>query len=140
MNEQNFEELLDLYGSDLSAWPEDLRDEANTLLTQSASALALFNAQIAVDKHLAEVMVVPKSYGLEQRIMARFAAQKRRFTLVQWWTDFLWKPAFAATCSLAFGFYLGAANEDLSVDLAEDLAYVTFYDYEEWSGDVVDEP
>lgn len=138
MNEHNFEELLDVHGSDLSAWPEDLRDEAKTLLMQSARALALLNAQIFVDKHLADAMIVPKTYGLEQKIMAKFAAHKRRFELSRW-SAFVWKPAFAAACSLAFGFYLGAANQELPVDLAEDLTYVTFYDYEEWSGDVADE-
>ncbi len=138
MNEQNFEEYLDLHGSELSSWPEHLRDEAYELLSQSSSAQALLDAQVAVDQVLADVMVVPKTFSLEQKIMARFAAQKRRFELRSW-SAFLWKPAFAATCSLAFGIYLGAANQELPVDLAEDLTYVTFYDYEEWSGEMEDE-
>ena len=138
MNEQKFEEQLDRFGSDLSMWPEHLRDEANELLSQSAAAQALLNAQITVDHVLPDVMVVPKPYGLEQKIMAKFAAQKRRFSLANW-SAFLWKPAFAATCSLAFGIYLGAANPELPSDLVEDLTYITFYDYEEWSGDGEDE-
>lgn len=138
MNEQNFEEYLDLHGSELSSWPEHLRDEASKLLSQSSSTRALLDAQIAVDQVLADVMVVPETVGLEQKIMARFAAHKRRFELRNW-SAFLWKPAFAATCSLAFGFYLGAANPELPSDLAEDLTYITFYDYEAWSGDGDDE-
>ena len=105
MNEQNFEEYLDLHGSELSSWPEHLRDEAYELLSQSSSAQALLDAQVAVDQVLADVMVVPKTFSLEQKI----------------------------------GIYLGAANQELPVDLAEDLTYVTFYDYEEWSGEMEDE-
>lgn len=138
MNERNFEELLDHHGSDLSSWPRNLHDEARPLLMQSAAARASLNAQIAVDKHLADVMLVPKTYGLEQKIMAGFAEHKRR-SENSFWRGFLWKPAFAAACSLAFGVYLGAANHELPVGLADDLTYVTFYDHEEWSGDVADE-
>ncbi|MCY4130574.1 MAG: hypothetical protein OXG15_15225 [Gammaproteobacteria bacterium] len=138
MNEQNFETLLDLHGSNLSAWPENLRAEANVLLAQSALARALLNAQIDVDKHLVDVMVVPQTYGLEQKVMSRFAAHKRR-SETGFWRGLIWNPALAAACSLAFGFYLGAANQELPVDLAEDLTYMTFYDYESWSGDVDDE-
>lgn len=138
MNEQKFEELLDLHGSDLSMWPEDKREEANELLAQSHAALSLLNAEMKIDSVLADTMVVPNANRLEQKIMARFASQKRRLALSQW-SAFFWKPAFAATCSLAFGIYLGAANQELPVDLAEDLTYVTFYDHEEWSGDVPDE-
>ena len=138
MNEKNFEALLDLHGSDLSSWSKDERNEANRLIAQSPAALALLNAEMTVDKLLADAMVVPIADRLEQKIMARFAARKRGFAFDQW-LAFFWKPAFAATCSLAFGFYLGAANQELPVDLVEDLTYVTFYDHEEWSGDVPDE-
>ena len=138
MNEQKFEELLDLHGSDLSVWPDDLRKQANTLITQSASAQALLNAQMTVDEYLANAMTVPPTDGLEQKIMARFAAHKRRYE-VGHWSALFWKPAFAAACSLAFGFYLGAANQELPTDLAEDLTYVTFYDHENWSGEIDDE-
>ena len=138
MNEQIFEELLNRHGSNLTLWPEDLREEANGLLSQSPSARSLLDAEMIVDKHLDDLMVVPQTNNLEQKIMARFAARKQRFELSDW-RLFFWKPAFAAACSLAFGFYLGAANQELPVDLAEDLTYVTFYDYEEWSGDVSDE-
>ena len=138
MNERNFEELLDHHGSELSVWPEHLRNEATELLSESATARALLNAQVTVDQVLNDVMVVPKTYGLEHKVMARFAARNRWFQLGQF-SAFLWKPAFAAAFSLAFGFYLGAANQELPIDLAEDLTYVTFYDYEEWSGDTEDE-
>ncbi len=138
MNEQNFEDLLDRHGSDLSLWPENVREDAHELLTQSPAARSMLNAEMIVDKVLSDAMVVPNADRLEQKIMARFAAQKRRFAFDQW-LAFFWKPAFAATCSLAFGFYLGAANQELPVDLAEDLTYVTFYDHEEWSGEVPDE-
>ena len=138
MNEQNFEDLLDRHGSDLSLWPENVREKAHELLAQSPAARSMLNAELIVDNFLSDAMVVPNADRLEQKIMARFAAQKRRFAFDQW-RAFFWKPAFAATCSLAFGFYLGAANQELPVDLAEDLTYVTFYDHEEWSGDVPDE-
>lgn len=138
MNERKFEELLDLHGSDLASWPEDAREEANELLAKSPTALSMLNAEMTVDSVLASTMEVPRADRLEQKIMAGFASQKRRFSRGQW-SAFFWKPAFAATCSLAFGFYLGAANQELPVDLAEDLTYVTFYDHEEWSGDVPDE-
>lgn len=138
MNEQNFEVLLDLHGSNLSLWPEDLREEAKVLLAQSLSAQALLNAQTDVDKQLVDVMEVPKTYGLEHKVMARFAAHKRRLE-TSFRRRLIWNPAFAAACSLAFGFYLGAANQELPVDLAEDLTYMVFYDYESWSGEVDDE-
>ena len=138
MNERNFEELLNRHGSDLSVWPEHLRNEANELLSENTTAHAMLNAQATVDQVLNDVMVVPKPYSLEQRVMARFAGRKRWFELGQF-SAFFWKPAFAAAFSLAFGFYLGAANQELPIDLAEDLTYVTFYDYEEWSGDTEDE-
>ncbi|MCE2406000.1 MAG: hypothetical protein J4G19_00615 [Pseudomonadales bacterium] len=138
MNEQDFEKLLDLYGSDVARWPEHEREEASALLSQSRSASELLNAQATVEKRLADAMLVPETYGLEQKIMARFATHKQRFD-IRYWMEFIWKPAFAAACSLAFGFYLGAANQEVPTDLEEDLAYVTFYDYESWSGDSEDE-
>lgn len=139
MDEKNFEELLDLHGSDLSTWPELLQNEARNLLSVSPAAQASLDAQVDADHVLVDVMVVPTTYGLEQKIMSRFTAQKRRFELRTLRT-LLWKPAFAATCSLVFGIYLGAANQEPPSGIAEDLTYVTFYDYEEWSGDVEDEP
>ena len=139
MNRAIFEEQLDVHGSDLAAWPEMLQVEARALLAQDPEAQALLDAQLTIDAHLANALTVPTSRGLEQKIMARFAAHKRRFSFSRWHT-LIWKPAVAASCSLAFGFYLGAANQELPGDLAEDLTYVTFYDYEDWSGEAVDEP
>ena len=139
MTEGKFEELLDRYGSDLSLWPARDREAGRAMLEQNTAARALLNAQKSVDAQLDEAMVVPHPHGLEQKVMARFAAQKRRIEFGNWRMLF-WKPAFAAACSLAFGFYLGAANQALPIDLAEDLTSVTFYDYEAWSGGVNDEP
>lgn len=138
MNEQDFEKLLDLYGSDIARWPAHEREKASALLAQSRSALELLDTQATVEKRLADAMLVPETYGLEQEIMTRFETRKRRFD-VRYWMEFIWKPAFAAACSLVFGFYLGAAYQELPTDLEEDLAYVTFYDYESWSGGSDDE-
>ena len=135
MNEHTFEDALDKYGCDLTHWPAQIRADANALVESSSQVRNLLKAQASVDEMLEVAMVVPQTYGLEGKIIEYVREVKPRYSL-SYWLQYVWKPAFAAIFSLAFGFYLGAANQDFSAEIEEDLAIVTFYDYESWSEDI----
>ena len=134
MNVKEFEDCLDQFGSDLSRWPQQQHVEANELLGTNSDAKSLLSAQQKLDSLLMEALEVPEPYGLERKILERRA--RSRFDL-RYWFQFIWKPAFAAAISLGFGFYLGAANQEFPAAIETDLANVTFYDYESWSGEEV---
>ena len=135
MNVHEFEDCLDQFGSDLNRWPQQQRIDASELLNSNSNAKALLSAQEKLDGLLLEAFEVPEPYGLERKILERRA--RNRFDL-RYWLQFIWKPAFAAALSLGFGFYLGAANQDFPEAIETDIANVTFYDFESWSGEEAD--
>ena len=138
MNERDFEQHLSQFGSDLEGWPTALRTEALQLLAQSNEANRLLDAEKKVDLYLQQDWSVPPSHNLESRILATFAERRSRFNLTEW-MDFIWKPAFAAACSLVVGFYFGTTNQELFADLEEELTYASFFDYETTAEDLNDE-
>lgn len=135
MNEQQFGALLDRFGGDLSSWPEEEAKAAKHLLSQSSTARQTLSSQTLIEQQVAKALTPPPTFGLEQQIIGRLQAlvRKRRFSD---WFGISWKPTLAATCSLAFGLYLGAMDQTYPIELEDDVAAVMFFDYIETSNEV----
>ena len=72
----DLQEAIDTHGADLSRWPAALRDDAVTLIANSAAARAKLEAAIKLDNALSAPSDVTAPAGLADRI-ARAAFQKR---------------------------------------------------------------
>ncbi|KPL53594.1 hypothetical protein [Prosthecomicrobium hirschii] len=77
MDVRRFEELLDLRGDDLAAWPLDERTEALELVLTSPAASACLDAARRLRAAFAEP-VPPAPAGLTDRIFAKAFALPRR--------------------------------------------------------------
>ncbi len=127
MNLKKFQKLLDIYGSDLSAWPEKVRAEAAGLLAQDSGAWKTLNQAREFDRliarHLAgEAPGKVSDAAAAARMMARLAIQPlpaQREQPARWqrvfieWTLFdsdftlAWPRIAALACAAALGMTVG---------------------------------
>ena len=81
MTVEDIEDALDRFGGDLARWPEDLRQEAETLLAEMPEAGELLREAQELDAALAPREAAPQAAGaasaLADRIMARVAEHDR---------------------------------------------------------------
>lgn len=101
MDFPRFEQLLDLHGSNLEAWPSTEQDAARQLLRDSPSAAELHRAQQAVDEALSQAPALQPSATLERRIHeVPLRYPQRTRSLIQ---AISFRPAFlfAAACACA---------------------------------------
>ncbi len=111
MDLQAFITLLDAKGSNKTAWPAEMRVEAEQLLARSAPARAELQAAQALDEL---VVAAPKHVappGLHTRILAGLPPETSKTfdQLVGWLTAAFWRPAALALAPLLLGIWLGSA-------------------------------
>jgi hypothetical protein len=128
MDLPTFREHLDRYGADLERWPEDQRGAARQL-AGSVEASRLVDQARALDAMLLAMEAKDPPPGLAGRILASLP-QDRLSGLLDWLAAAFWRPALAATASLALGFLIGVlAPAQLSdQQLADELSLMTFSD------------
>jgi hypothetical protein len=117
MNHRHFKEHLLLYGSDLSAWPEETREEAREALLNSSDLQELVAEHRRFEEILRGRTYEEPTLGLAERIIsasefgrkaesssirAFFSELFAGFTLRSW--------AVTAAASLLLGFAIGLSN------------------------------
>ena len=140
MQLDRFEDRLDLYGSDLSAWPEDDRAAAMSLLEQSDEARSLLDEAQHLDTALATFTVDEPSAEFEARLLD-LAPQpprpaKARTGLFELLNIRLFVSTGAALACAAFGVVIGL-NSISTPEWTDDAdafvtAAVTSYDSTLW--------
>lgn len=131
MNIEQFEVHLDSFGGQLEDWPAEVRLQADQLLAKSIEAQVLLDQQREIEALLDEAMIVPRPFGLAQRIIER-AKQHPLSWLANLEMNFVWKPAFASVLALTAGMYLGSIDQDLHADIDSELTNISYYDIESW--------
>jgi hypothetical protein len=111
MELQAFIALLDAMGSNRTAWPAEMRGEAEQLLARSALARAELQAAQALDEFVAAAPKHVAPPGLHARILAGLPPETSKTfdQLVSWLTAAFWRPAAFALAPLLFGIWLGSA-------------------------------
>ncbi|MFN7114722.1 MAG: hypothetical protein ACK4PK_10240 [Alphaproteobacteria bacterium] len=116
MTRDEFTDLLDLYGADLSRWPQDRLKAALALTEKDTEARARFNSMLAMEEDM-RAYTPPQGdlAALESRILSAVAAlpapQVAADTAAEGF--FRWRPAFifAPSGGLAalavIGFFIG---------------------------------
>ena len=119
MSLKRLQQIIESYGTNPDAWPEDERDEAVRLLELNRSSITGFDEQVELDALLDGFTI---SAGPDAQIIHRIMDQVQPTLLehiVAWLTpgrDFraYWRPALAMAMPLLLGFTLGMT---LSLDL-----------------------
>ena len=129
MNHDRLIELIEAYGGNEDAWPEDEREAARTLLSTSEEARQLLSESLYLDKLLQGYAVEfnqETRTRLTENVMAKVQPDLVE-RLINWLlpdiqsiTTSIWRPALAASMTLAVGILLGLG---LPIDsyLAEEL-------------------
>ena len=111
MDLQAFITLLDAMGSNKTAWPTEMRVEAEQLLARSAPARAALQAAQALDALIAAAPKHVAPPSLHTRILAGLPPETSKTfdQLVGWLTAAFWRPAAFALAPLLLGVWLGSA-------------------------------
>jgi len=112
MTQDEFSDLLDLYGADLSRWPHDQRGAAQALLaSKSGEVWQIYQAAQFIDQQLAQP-AVPSRALLDRILLASTEVPEPPFNF---WALFAgWQRAMAggAICaSLMVGLYSGWSTQ-----------------------------
>ena len=116
MNHDRLIELIEAYGGNEDAWPEDEREAARTLLSTSEEARQLLSESRYLDKLLQGYAVEfnqETRTRLTENVMAKVQPDLVE-RLINWLlpdiqsiTTSIWRPALAASMTLALGVLLG---------------------------------
>lgn len=124
-----FAELVDAYGAEPTAWPEQERAGALRLIEHSEQAVRLLEEAAEVDSWLADVVEVEPSMALRNRILDQAPDARRtwserwaRMAQAIWPFGPSWQPATALAASVALGLTFGFALPQETVE--EDLTVV----------------
>lgn len=130
MKLSQFEELVDLQGSNLESWSDDkARKQALALLHTSAAAQAVLRDAQTVDILAPKALIVPVPQGLERRIMNAITNTKPlQSTWQRICTNWILKPALAVV-PLALGFLIGFSQSNQSTIIEDEITTVHFEDY-----------
>lgn len=98
MNIKTFKAKLSLYGSDFTRWPENIRQEARTLIAGSEEAAALYNESKDLDALLDNLTAPPAPAINTDRILLHQARYRPSVmaTIQERLSALLAKPAFSA--------------------------------------------
>lgn len=77
MDKNRFLEYIDIYGADLSAWPEDARPAASAALASSPELAFILDEELRFEALLSASAVEGPSPGLEARIISAAGAKSR---------------------------------------------------------------
>jgi hypothetical protein len=127
MKLDEFEQLLDRYGSEVGAWPAELADAGNALLGDSQDANRLRDQQAEVETVLARGRSHAAPAYLSARILANLPASTTPFeALAEWLSNSVWRAAATAMVPLIVGFGAGALVGGDATDFAgvESLVYI----------------
>lgn len=135
MTESRVMALIEAYGPEPSAWPEDERDAARALLKSRADVFAdaLQEARL-LDSALSSMPEPSIPAGLAERIIASAPASQRAGWLTQLKSFIsiggqVW-PAATAMASTAFGLVIGygaiGSTQIDDIDYAEEAVYAAF--------------
>ncbi len=110
MGKEDFESQLALYGSDVTKWPDQLKDAMRNQVGENAELQNVWEREILLDALLKDALAVPTPAGLADRVY--IAALKRstsklpvRQSVPDCRRDFaLSRPAFALILTALFGF------------------------------------
>ncbi len=145
MTPEQFENALDLYGSDLSIWPESMAEDAQDLLTQSEKARQTLEDAVLLDTTLDAYTVEEPSAAFEARLLdlapkAHTASEAGAGNALKSWFSLRWASAAAASLACAaFGFAVGLQSVD-SIQTRKDAeafmtASISTYTDEFWTGE-----
>lgn len=143
MNIHDFKNNLDIYGSDIDAWPENIRKDAKTSLSSSVEHRNMLDEEKLLEEALNLRSFEDPSDDLEARILN--ASLRKNFepdTQSKSFFGFLNgifnsfhlpKPAFALSMILVIGItlgYIGNTNQQQASVNSEDLlaSEINFYD------------
>jgi len=116
MTREEFTDLLDLYGADLSRWPQDRLKSALALTEKDAEARAQFDSALALEQDLRQHPAPQTDLAaLENRIMAGVAAlsagtpaaAENDGGFFHWRPAFIFAPSGGLIAVAVFGFVMG---------------------------------
>lgn len=153
MNLEQFTHLLDVRGCDRAAWRPREREQAETLLRESADARKLLQSQLQMET-LLDRIEAPEFAGLETRVLRQPLPTRARALadrVVDWLTPGSspfewWRPAFAACLPLVFGialsgwFSFGVDAQDPGYAYwDQELYLLSLYEYTEAAAETTNE-
>jgi len=116
MTREEFTDLLDLYGADLSRWPQDRLKAALALTEKDPQVRAQFDDMLALEQDL-RLHPAPQAdlAALEGRIMASVAALSANTPIeaenesgfFNWRPAFIFAPSGGLIAVAVFGFFMG---------------------------------
>jgi hypothetical protein len=135
MTPTEFEHALDVYGADLSRWPDDIAARARALLERSAAAAALHTQARALAAALDTAFdAVPSATtAVRARVLAAIDTPVRNpfaASAAQWL-----RPLVFALVPLTLGFAIGVGyprQSEVSSDLVSAVSLFAFDAYEEY--------
>lgn len=127
---EDFENALDLYGSDLIRWPVELSDRAQALLSSSALARRMLENARVLDDALNGYIIAPPDAAFEARLLDLAPAsdkplpQSRKRLLAAINLRLFTAMATGLACA-AFGFVISVQSIDAMQTDAEAEAFMT---------------
>lgn len=118
MTRKEFDTLLDIYGADLSRWPDDRLKPALALTEKDAQARAAFDAMLAMEQDLRHYDAPSADlHALETRIMQRIAGQAQDAPAAasadmaagffRWRPAYIFAPSGGLLAAAIIGFFMG---------------------------------
>ncbi|MBW2525156.1 MAG: hypothetical protein JRI23_13315 [Deltaproteobacteria bacterium] len=116
---ERFQEILDAYGADSSAWPDDERQAAEAFAEEDAAGRAALAEAVALDELLGAAPSIQPSAALRRRVLEAAPEPRRswlevldRWTVSLWPFTPRWQPAAALAAAAALGVVIGASSPD----------------------------
>ena len=132
MTRNEFTELLDIYGADLSRWPQDKLKSALDLTEKDSAARDAFDRTLALEDMLRGDEIPDASQpALENRIMAAIndlpvqapAVSAARTWFFGWRTTYMVAPPMGLLAIAVFGFMLGMQPSSQRESLVHPVYY-----------------
>lgn len=140
MTNEQFRDLLDGYGPDLTRWPDRDRVAAQDLLRADIAARAALDEAVALDRLLADTLGRGTATATLRARLASIPLEHRRAARSGRWLEAVWQPwrigMAAATASAILGLVIGIATAPPPPDepsLRDAAALVYGFDEEELS-------
>lgn len=133
MTRDEFTDLLDLYGADLSHWPQGRLKDALALTEKDTEARAQFNSMLAMEEDMRGYVALQGDLAaLEKRIMASVAALPAQQAVAaadgsfsHWRPAFIFAPSGGLALLAVIGFFMGLQPAILPEKLMNPVYYQT---------------
>ena len=139
---ERFAMIVDAYGAEPSAWPDDERDDALALLATSEAAVRLRDEAAVLDSLLDDAPVLEPPAALKSRILERapkpavsWADRVDRLAEIAWPFGPRWQPVAALAAAAVLGVLVGVAVPQASQAEASstDITELAFGPDVDWS-------